>query len=619
MVVVRSSRKRIVHSNGAFKYAATRFVSGPEVSRHDITVQVRNSEMKQPMLFLPRRHKQQQQLQQQQHSCNNVTHTIIVTLVLGFFLWLTYFTAVAHFWNRTPSEISASNNFESQTSMRYASNHVFEIKGEKRFSKPECSARRTPPFTPFGCEICSNIRCSSRRTSRSFSGHIKLWHHTRPDRQSYNGEHMIEYEPMCILPPRRGIHNLKVDTAIPGVDYDQSGHTEDSQQVVFIPSSPKWTCSDHANNFSIPHKKCVRFVTKADHGKFSLGDMRSSEFAPRSARWVDSPVYLFWLHARDSNVCHALMRFLFLWNHLRDREGYTPIYEANQDVESPSIVIVANSTALFRLYSPLSQQFPNDSVENILPFHAGLLYYLFQRCGINVIVVPSVSDLLKHDDENGLCIRRAIVAGSHSNRFAFPDVERPPVTQNSDTPLLSYPLSTNALAISDFVFGNQPLASRRQSYVKALRLVYVAREVGKRRSFDERSENRLRSMLHHICERHSCTVDIFEASFSTPFYRQALTFRKADIVVGAHGAGLSLAVFSPVHCAIVEIAMANYWVPLFENLVSGGRTYRLVRLQNNSHINGTNLNVVSKTDLMKIRRSVEGSIENIYQTVRRIN
>lgn len=615
MVVLRSSRRRIVHSNGSFKYATARYAPGKEFSVHGITSQTRNFEMKHPTLFLPCHHKQQQQQQKQQRSCKSVTHVIIVTLVMGFVLY--YFAVVAQFWNRV--KISGSNDLESKTSMRYTSSHVFEIKGEEVFPKPECSARRTPPFVPFGREICSYVRCSLRRTSKSLSGHIKLWHHTRLDRQSYNGEHMIEYEPMCILPPSPEAH-IKVDMSIPGVGRDQSSPTKDSQPVVSIPTSPKWTCLDHANNFSIPHKKCVRFVAKADHGEFSLRDMSLTKLAPRNARWLGSPVYLFWLHARDSNVCHALMRFLFFWNHLRDREGYTPIYGANQDVGSPSIVIVANSTALFRLYSPLLLSFSNDSfVQKRLPFHAGLLYYMFQRCGINVIVVPSVSDLLKHGDKNGLCFRHAILMGSHSNRFAFPDVEVPPQTRKRRMPLLSYPLSTNALAISDFVFGHQPPASRRQSFMKAFRLVYVAREVGKRRSFEEFSENLLRSMLHDVCEQHFCTVDIFEASFSTPFYRQALTFRKADIVVGAHGAGLSLAVFSPVHCAIVEIAMANYWVPLFETLISGGRTYRLVRLQENSHINGTNLNVVSETDLVKIRRAVEDSIKNIYETVRRNN
>jgi hypothetical protein len=45
-------------------------------------------------------------------------------------------------------------------------------------------------------------------------------------------------------------------------------------------------------------------------------------------------------------------------------------------------------------------------------------------------------------------------------------------------------------------------------------------------------------------------------------------FRGADLVVGAHGAGLSNVVFAPTGARLVELASASYWYPLFAEIAA---------------------------------------------------
>lgn len=482
-----------------------------------------------------------------------------------------------------------------------------------------------------------------------------LLHHTRADRKGFRGEHLLHFSPLCLT---RSMNKNKSSLTPSSV----------SLHVALSPERPL-LCTDFARNATIPREQCEQFHARMakEHGPFHRGALHHMTKWPADLVWVENRTTLFIpLITRDLNVCHALMRFLFAWNLLRSSRMLQRRVDINHSRNSvnmsqnsssttttvlpgfkdpPLIVLLAPHAHIERKFSSHQSKEAKVAItfgnERWLPFQVGLLHYLFQRWGADILVTKSLNNLLpassltrsatlKHSTPSknvginsgtgSVCFQHASVPLSHSNRFSFPDVELGAnVLPTSIRKPLPYPLSSNAFALRSAVFA--PGRPPRRVH----KLVYVQRLVGGRRSFDGASERKLVRLLTRVTKEFGFAVAIHSApprrAVGRPFFKQVELFADAAIVFGLHGAGLSLAAFAPRGCTIVEVKTREWWVPLFGRLASSGKSYVVIPIGHNTTGIG-NDTVVAATgrgeregseDAIKMRQQQKRMMKHIGQ------
>jgi Glycosyltransferase 61 len=316
----------------------------------------------------------------------------------------------------------------------------------------------------------------------------------------------------------------------------------------------------------------------------------------KTVRWNDGTALIISLHERDTNICHITMRLLLAY--AVTRRTWTLFGE---DVRNVSTIILVTL--------PQLQRVMHVKPSGALSYHAGLLNFLFLRRGIQVLTPTSLSELVGWERVEGVssqatCFPSVVQIGSFANKFAFADKSIARAASNKLKPELEYPLSSDAVAMRKDVLprGAPPMENR---------IVYIARDIGESRSFSNLAEKHFRKLLGRVAKTADAELAVFAGNgigapsvcwdlflgfqkyhtilsdaqwphdfFSSfrqipphQFLEQVEVTANASLIVGLHGAGLTLAVFAPPGSCLVEIMPPNFVMRLFESVSSGGLNY----------------------------------------------
>lgn len=243
-------------------------------------------------------------------------------------------------------------------------------------------------------------------------------------------------------------------------------------------------------------------------------------------------------------------------------------------------------------------------------FHAGAARALLARAGVEVVVLRAGAPLTRRRRGERLpvpsaqCYAAGATLKSHANRFAFPDALLD-VGYDGESPRPA-PLASDGLALRDSVFGRGKAPAMRR------KLLYVARRVGKRRSFTKRGEVVMRKMLGEVAEATGFQLSVFEGmGMKTPFFKQVAFFADASVVVGFHGAGLALCALAPRGAVLVEIEPEDHAEYLFGNLISSGLEHFLFNLSSGTRKAHRLASELEEGDLERLRAILLGKLRKM--------
>lgn len=288
----------------------------------------------------------------------------------------------------------------------------------------------------------------------------------------------------------------------------------------------------------------------------------------------DASVVVVSLHPRDVNVCHVTMRLMLAWGAVR-RAGTAYGPPGMPPVEA----VVMLMPPIHR--AGLARRFSGEW------FHAKLTKALFEAQGVPVYRLRGVAQFAR---KRTVCYSAGMIVGSHANKFAFPDADLPGEGQ------MPFPKSSDAYAARAAVYkdaGGLP-AMKRQ-------ITYIARKVHGRRAFTEESEREFRAILRAVADETGSELLVFGVAEKEPTFEEQIAYVKsAAMIVGLHGAGLTLGLFAPEHCALVEVFPAGSRVNLFRNLEMSGLNHTNIVLDP-WEVQQRNNITLTKRDLAKVQ------------------
>jgi hypothetical protein len=330
----------------------------------------------------------------------------------------------------------------------------------------------------------------------------------RPFSRLYASVLPTKYVPSPLGPGVNGTAVLRKQPTYPGslgeavlmlAPYCLSSSGKERTSVVSHRDCASW---DRSTVFS--DKQCRDWLTLV-HGRsiFDYLAIKRGSALPygESVRMAGGSVIIIKLHSRDINVCHFTMRVLLAYDVLRRGNSVF-----GDELTNVSAVVVVASNNLQPALKP--------SGNGHLPYHAGLLNALFVRHGIPVFTPTSLSKLVgsgdkssssNRNDAEALCFPSTAQIGSHANRFSFKDSELPAKAALEGEVPLQLPLSSDAFAFRRAVFASRKPPAMRN------KICYIARWIGRKRSFSQEAETTFRSILRSVALKTDASVSIFEA------------------------------------------------------------------------------------------------------------
>lgn len=380
---------------------------------------------------------------------------------------------------------------------------------------------------------------------------------------------------------------------------------ERKQILAAMPAAHNLSCFDFSS-VPIEISVCRKYLgMQTNHFRHSPLSYHDSLFAsalktiPKRPRCLQSDAVIVDLNFRDINVCHTMMRFLLAW-HIMLVSRSVPLLPLQGPINQ--LIVIARDRFVYDRYKPsLLDASPAPN------FHVGLLQKLFEQNGVRVLVVRSFDKLIPSSG-NTVCLRSATIMGSYANRFAFPDSLLRTDKLNTTYPL-PHPLSTDALLLRKHIFTpHRPPKMRRK-------LLYVTRKIGGRRSFTKDGEKTFQNLLRNIADHYGVHFVIFRGSPSMSFENQIQFFTDASVIVGMHGAGLSLSTMAPRGATLIEIEPEDHGMILFKNVLSSGLGYHHVKLSKGTRVKGSYSSLLIKKDQKILEGVVKLALNESLQLV----
>eukprot|EP00171_Calliarthron_tuberculosum_P010403 IDg10403t1 len=344
-------------------------------------------------------------------------------------------------------------------------------------------------------------------------------------------------------------------------------------------------CMTYDKRLQVPAPKCRKYLnaqvwdgTGLDYGKVLANSKHATRDDLRCTNTTTVVINIMW---RDMNVCHYLMKMLLAFA-VMQRAQHDPDWLSVPPVST--VVLVSNRRDIFQAIRPGKEE----------TFHIGLQRVLFTSKGVDVIATRSLT-ALKY--RSSLCFQAGVIVGSFANRFAFPDIQLGATAGYNDTASLRAPFGSDALALQ-----GPPLVFHAFS-----------------RAFSSRGEAVMRAMLRDVAKEEGVDLYVFEHRRPAAlFWEQVGAFADASVIVGFHGAGLSLGVFAPRGAALVEIEPDYHQLDLFGRLETGGMDYeRLILSKGTSEKWGYTSNLV-ESDCKRLKRAIRDSVRKRKKRIARM-